>query len=238
MVDRTKSGRKVPFQKEPETFPEVALLDNWEAEAERMVLSQIEARGIRDDKILKALRSVPRHCFVPAHLRKWAYQDSPLPLDEGQTISQPYMVALMTSRLEVKEGMKVLEIGTGSGYQAALLACMGAEVHSIERIASLARSSSKILEELGYPVRVYHGDGINGLPEEAPFDRVLVTAAAPSIPPAIMEQTSSNAKVVIPIRFPDGNERLLTRIIDEEGYRDEWGEYCRFVPLLDGIVER
>jgi len=211
-------------------------LENWEVRAERMVLSQIEVRGIRDGKVLEAFRNVPRHLFVPARHRKWAYQDSPLPLEEGQTISQPYMVALMTFRLDVKEGMKVLEIGTGSGYQAAILARMGAEVHSLERIALLARSSSRTLEELGYPVRVYHRDGSDGLPEEAPFDRVIVTAAATSIPPAIMEQISSCARVVIPIRLPDGNERLLTRIIGEERYRDEWGEYCRFVPLRNGIV--
>ncbi|NMD17963.1 MAG: protein-L-isoaspartate O-methyltransferase, partial [Synergistaceae bacterium] len=140
-----------------------------------MVLSQIEARGIRDENILEAFRNVPRHLFVPEGLRKWAYDDNPLPLGNGQTISQPYMVALMTSRLDVVAGMKVLEVGTGSGYQAAILARMGAEVYSIERIASLARSASLLLKELGYPVKVRYGDGRLGLPEEAPFDRIIVT---------------------------------------------------------------
>jgi len=212
-------------------------LEDWEARAERMVLSQIEARGIRDENILEAFRNVPRHLFVPEGLRKWAYDDNPLPLGNGQTISQPYMVALMTSRLDVVAGMKVLEVGTGSGYQAAILARMGAEVYSIERIASLARSASLLLKELGYPVKVRYGDGRLGLPEEAPFDRIIVTAVAPSVPSALMEQCALNARLVIPLGFPDGTERLLTRIKKGERFKDEWGEYCRFVSLLEGTVE-
>ena len=212
-------------------------MEDWEARAERMVLSQIEVRGIRDEKILEAFRNVPRHLFVPERLRNWAFDENPPPLENGQTISQPYMVALMTSRLEVDAGMKVLEIGTGSGYQAAILAWMGAEVHTIERIASMARSASLLLDELGYQVKVYHRDGKLGLPEEAPFDRVIVTAVATSVPSALMEQTARNARIVIPVIVPGGTERLLTRGKEGGRYRDEWGEYCRFVSLLEGTVE-
>lgn len=207
-------------------------LQDWEARAKEMVFSQIVPRGITDRNVIEALLSVPRHMFVPAPLQNWAYQDNPLPLDNGQTISQPYMVALMTCKLDVHAGMKILEIGTGSGYQAAILASMGAKVYSVERIGSLARSSSRILQKLGYEVRVYHRDGRYGLPEEAPFDRIIVTAASDQIPGELLEQASDVAVLVIPIRLSRGTERLLTRKLDHGEFSDEWGDYCRFVPLL------
>jgi protein-L-isoaspartate(D-aspartate) O-methyltransferase len=207
-------------------------LQDWEGRAKEMVFSQIVPRGITDKKVIDALLNVPRHLFVPAHLQKWAYQDNPLPLGSGQTISQPYMVALMTCSLDVHDGMKVLEIGTGSGYQAAILARIGAKVHSLEMIGSLARSSSRILQELGYEVTVHHRDGRLGLPEEAPFDRIIVTAASETIPEDLLNQVSDNSIVVIPIRLTLGTERILTRRIHDGVYSDEWGEFCRFVPLL------
>lgn len=212
-------------------------MEQWRIKVENMVNSQIAARGITDLGVMKALLGVPRHFFVPEDQRYLAYEDIPLPIGRGQTISQPYMVALMTERLRIERGMKVLEVGTGSGYQAAILANMGARVHSIERIGSLAASSAKLLELLGFDVMVRHGDGRLGIPEEAPFDRILVTAGASSIPPALLGQAGEVCRIVIPLVDDTGSERLMTRIISGNTYIDEWGDYCRFVPLLKKISE-
>ncbi len=212
-------------------------MEQWRIKAENMVNSQIAARGITDLAVMESLLGVPRHIFVPEDQRHLAYEDIPLPIGRGQTISQPYMVALMTERLRIEPGMKVLEIGTGSGYQAAILANLGARVHSIERIGSLAISSAKILEFLGFDVRVRHGDGRLGIPEEAPFDRILVTAGSSSIPSVLIGQAGEVCRIVIPIVVNNGLERLLTRAISGDTHIDQWGEYCRFVPLLEKISE-
>jgi len=166
-----------------------------------MVRTQIERRGIRDEAVLAAMRKVPRHRFVPENLWDEAYQDGPLPIGHGQTISQPYIVALMTELLEVGRGDKVLEIGTGSGYQAAVLAEIGCEVYTIEIVEPLAVRARAVLHELGYDnnVRVILGDGSEGWPPEAPYDGIIATAAPGRIPGALVDQLKEGARLVIPV---------------------------------------
>lgn len=175
--------------------------DDGHASARRqMVEEQLAARDIRDPGVLKAMRQVPRHLFVPPAARSEAYGDFPLPIGEGQTISQPYIVALMTQCLEIREGQKVLEVGTGSGYQAAVLAEMGANVFSIEINPVLAARATRTLADLRYDrVRVKSGDGFFGWPEEAPFDAVIVTAAPERVPPALFEQLKEGGRLIIPL---------------------------------------
>jgi protein-L-isoaspartate(D-aspartate) O-methyltransferase len=165
-----------------------------------MVDRQIAARGISDPKVLSVMRTVPRHRFVPEELAREAYADSPLPIGLGQTISQPYIVAYMTEQLRVREGMKVLEIGTGSGYQAAVLAELGTEFYTIEIVPELAERSRRTLEALGYRnVHVRAGDGYRGWPEEAPFDRIMVTAAPDHVPQPLVDQLAQGGRMVIPV---------------------------------------
>lgn len=167
---------------------------------EAMVRYQIEARGIRDPRVLEAMRKVPRHLFVPLEYRDAAYEDRPLPIGEGQTISQPYIVALMTEALELKGDEKVLEIGTGSGYQAAILAELAREVYTVELEPSLAQRAAETLRRLGYTnVHVAVRDGFYGWPEEAPFDRIILTCAAPRIPEPLVEQLKDGGKMVLPL---------------------------------------
>lgn len=199
---------------------------------EQMVSEQIESRGIRDARLLRALREIPRHRFVPVSLRHRAYEDGPLPIGEGQTISQPYIVAEMTEALSLEGRERVLEIGTGSGYQTAILCRLAREVVTTERIDPLSRSARRILGDLGIEnVRFRIGDGTLGSAEDAPFDAVLVTAGAPDIPPPLYEQLAVGGILVIPIggRW----EQELVRIRKEEGgsRRESLGG-CRFVPLL------
>lgn len=166
----------------------------------RMVAEQIAARGVKDAAVLRAMRRVERHRFVPASLRSRAYEDYPLPIGEGQTISQPYIVALMSVLLAVKPGDRVLEIGTGSGYQAAVLAEMGAEVYTIEIIPELGRRAAELLKELGYDrVRVKTGDGYQGWPEYAPFRKIIITAATPRLPEPLVAQLEEGGKIVAPV---------------------------------------
>ncbi len=166
---------------------------------EAMVRAQIEARGIKDAAVLAAMRRVPRHEFVPAAQRASAYDDRPLPIAEGQTISQPLIVALMTELLQVKPGQRVLEIGTGSGYQAAVLAELGVEVYSIEIVETLATSARAVLTRLAYRnVVVRAGDGYLGWPEFAPFDGIIVTAAPPKVPQPLIDQLKPGARLVVP----------------------------------------
>jgi len=168
--------------------------------AERMVAKQIEARGIKDKKVLQAMRTVPRHKFVSDDLKSSAYEDRPLPIGCGQTISQPYIVALMTELLEVDEGDKALEVGTGSGYQAAILSEIVKKVYTIEIFEELGTSAKKRLKELGYSnAEVRVADGYYGWPEEAPFDAIIVTCAATHIPPPLIAQLKEGGKMCIPI---------------------------------------
>lgn len=197
---------------------------------ERMVSSQIVARGVKDPRVLRAMRTVPRHLFVPEGIRDHAYDDSALPIGYGQTISQPYVVAAMTEALEVEPGMKVLEIGTGSGYQAAILAEMGAKVFSMEIVPELARSARSLLERLGYHVTVIEGDGYKGLPAEAPFDRIIVTAAPPEVPEALKEQLKVGGIMVVPVG--EYAQDLVVLKKTPSGFVRTYLFPVRFVPMV------
>jgi protein-L-isoaspartate(D-aspartate) O-methyltransferase len=165
-----------------------------------MVQEQIARRGIHDERVLQAMRTVPRHLFVPDDQRQWAYSDGALRIDMGQTISQPYIVALMTELLQLQGKEKVLEVGTGSGYQAAVLSHLAAEVHTIERHPSLVESARLILDELGISnVNIHSGDGTLGLPEFAPFRGIMVTAAAPKVPQPLLDQLDDGGRLVLPV---------------------------------------
>ena len=175
-------------------------VDLYRLARERMVETQIKARGIKDERVLKAMLKVPRHLFVDEALRDQAYGDFPLPIGEGQTISQPYIVALMTEALELKGNERVLEIGTGSGYQTAILAELALWVYTIERFPTLLERAKKVLKELGYKnISFKLDDGTLGWKEAAPFDTIIVTAASPDIPPPLVEQLAEGGRIVIPI---------------------------------------
>lgn len=184
-----RSGATGPPRREPEASLRA-----------HMVAAQIEARGVRDGRVLEAMRKVERHLFVPEELRAHAYEDRPLPIEHGQTISQPYIVALMTDLARVGSDARVLEIGTGSGYQAAVLSVLAKEVYSIEIVEALATEARERLERLGYRnVVVRAGDGYRGWPEQAPFDAILVTAAPPEIPAPLLEQLAPGGRLVAPV---------------------------------------
>ncbi len=169
-------------------------------ERKRMVAGQIAARGIRDPRLLAAMESVPRHCFVPDESQEWAHSDAPLPIGHGQSISQPYIVALMTGLLELRGSERVLEVGTGSGYQAAVLGRMAAEVHSMELLPDLAGLAAARLRKLGFSnVHVHTGDGSCGWPEAAPYAGILVAAAAPSAPQLLLDQLADGGRMVLPV---------------------------------------
>jgi len=199
---------------------------------EFMVNTQLIPRGIKDERVLNAMRKVPRHLFVDESAQYKAYDDMALPIGEGQTISQPYMVAIMTELLKLKGNEKVLEIGTGSGYQGAILAELSREVYTIERVDVLAQNAEERFLSLGYTnIHVKAGDGTLGWPEEAPFDRIIITAAAPKIPDVLMEQLSEEGIILAPVgeRF---SQQLLKRTKSMGQYSDEYHTPCIFVPLI------
>jgi protein-L-isoaspartate(D-aspartate) O-methyltransferase len=197
-----------------------------------MVEEQLRGRGIRDERVLAAMDRVPREAFVDPDDRSRAYLDMPLAIGFGQTISQPYMVGLIAEAAEVREDDKVLDVGTGSGYAAAVLAELGATVHTIERIPELAAKARERLEAAGYDaVAVHVGDGSLGLPEEAPFDAITVAAAAPELPATLYEQLVSGGRLVVPIGGPEG-QRLEVAIRSPEGPAVLRSVPCRFVPLV------
>jgi len=207
--------------------------EDFAAARQRMVSLQLQSRGIADPQVLAALSRVPRHLFVPPKLASSAYGDHPLPIGQGQTISQPYIVALMSQWAEVQPGEKVLEVGTGSGYQAAVLAELTDRVLSIEIIPELAQAAAARLSALGYDkVRVKTGDGYLGWPEEAPFDAILVTAAAPAVPAALTAQLKEGGRLVIPLG-PAFGEQFLVRLRKVKGEltEEERLPVC-FVPLV------
>jgi protein-L-isoaspartate(D-aspartate) O-methyltransferase len=214
--------------------------DRFVAQRHKMVAAQLRARGIRDERVLAAMGRVPRHLFVADEYRHSAYEDHPLPIGEGQTISQPYIVAFMLEALSLDGSETVLEIGTGSGYQTALLAELARHVCSIERIDSLALAAEEILQHLGYAnVSLIVGDGSCGLSEHAPFDAIVVSAAAPMIPQALLEQLREGGRMVIPVGPADAQELKLVR--KQEGRAVVTNlEGCRFVPLIgeQGYGER
>ncbi len=209
---------------------------DWKALRERMVKQQIEARGVHDPRVLAAMRSVPREQFVPESVRSQAYADGPLPIGDGQTISQPYIVALMTELLEVGPGDKVLEIGTGSGYQGAVLGAMGVNVFTIEIRPTLCREAAARLARLGYTsVHVRCGDGYGGWPEEAPFDGIIVTAAPERVPDPLLRQLKVGGHMVIPVGAFYQELKVITRT--PEGYTEKSVVPVRFVPMT-GEIER
>jgi protein-L-isoaspartate(D-aspartate) O-methyltransferase len=188
---------------------------------ERMVETQIKARGVKDDRVLAAMLKVERHLFVPKDLQASAYSDQPLPIGEGQTISQPYIVALMTELLELKGDEKVLEVGTGSGYQAAILAELAKEVYTIEIVEKLALSAEKLLFELGYKnIKVKAGDGYLGWPEAAPFDAIVVTCAPDHIPKSLLEQLKEGGRMVVPVGTYTQELKKITKRAGKFGTTD------------------
>ncbi len=197
-----------------------------------MVERQIRARGLRHPRVLAAMLEVPRHLFVPPEYRAAAYEDRPLPIGEGQTISQPYMVAAMTAALDPSPDDRVLEVGTGSGYQAAVLARLAREVITIERHQTLAERAARLLQELGYAnVRVVVGDGSLGYPEGQPYAGILVTAAAPAVPETLRAQLAEGGRLVIPVGGP-GFQELVVETRRRTGFVREVREGCVFVPLI------
>jgi protein-L-isoaspartate(D-aspartate) O-methyltransferase len=197
-----------------------------------MVKRQLESRGIRDRRVLEAMQTVPRHLFVLPAYRERAYDDCPLPIDERQTISQPYMVAWMTELLHLKGGETVLEIGTGSGYQAAVLSKLARFVYTVERIPSLAESAGRRLRDAGVTnVEVVVGDGTEGLSEHAPYEGIIVTAGSPSVPPTLVEQLADGGRLVIPVG--SSAVQMLT-VVEKRGDRTITREEgsCVFVPLV------
>jgi protein-L-isoaspartate(D-aspartate) O-methyltransferase len=205
---------------------------DFERERKMMVDRQLRSRGIMDEKILSAMERVERHRFVDKNMRDRAYDDCALPIGENQTISQPYMVALMTELLELEGDEKVLEIGTGSGYQAAILSLFASEVFSIERIETLAIKAKDLFQELGYSnIHVLVKDGTLGLPEHAPFDGIIVTAASPDIPDTYIKQLKINGRLVIPV----GNRysQTLHKVTKTpKGIKTSISTACVFVPLI------
>ncbi len=205
---------------------------DFEEARRRMVADQICARGIKDRKVIRAMLNVPRHMFVGKENLDEAYADHPLPIGEGQTISQPYIVALMTEALNLKGGEKVLEIGTGSGYQTAILAEIAGEVYTIERIPSLLLKAKKTLENLGYKnIHYLIGDGTKGWPEHSPYDAIIVTAASPVVPETLKNQLKDGGRLVIPV----GSELSQDLIVVErrgEKFKERSLGGCRFVKLV------
>lgn len=218
-----------------------------------MVEEQLRKRGIKDERLLAVMEAIPRHLFVPECQQEHAYADSPLPIDANQTISQPYMVARMTELLELKETSRVLEVGTGSGYQTAVLAELAGHVWTVERIPALARRAERLLRELGYShVHVITGDGSAGLDEGAPYDAIIVTAAAPCVPDPLLQQLAADGRMVIPVTAGHVQElRLIERLADTHAasgdsgkatdrssdassvpYRETTVLRCVFVPLV------
>jgi protein-L-isoaspartate(D-aspartate) O-methyltransferase len=213
-------------------FISVFQKDQYKSEREEMVKTQIEARGIKNPLVLQAMRSVQRHRLVPHNQRANAYQDRPLPIGDGQTISQPYIVAYMTDLLDPRKGMKVLEIGTGSGYQAAVLAEIVDEVYTIEIVEKLGRRAQNDLKKMGYDnIHVRIGDGYAGWQEHAPYDAILVTAAAPKIPQPLIDQLKEGGRMIIPVG-PVGQLQELVQVEKVDGKaRTKSLLPVRFVPF-------
>jgi len=207
-------------------------MNDFSIERHRMVIEQIYGRGISEPRLLAAFESVPRHLFVLQNSRFAAYDDHPLPISFGQTISQPYIVALMTSLLELKGGECVLEVGTGSGYQSAILGLLADEVHTIELIPELAIHAEKLLGDLGYKkVKIHLGDGSLGWPQSAPFAGILVTAAAPEVPQPLLEQLADNGRLILPIynRWRGQSLKVLKR--NNQEFVEQVVADVAFVPL-------
>ncbi len=209
-------------------------MNDFERARKIMMENHLKARGISDKAVLRAMEEVPRHAFLPDDMAEFVYEDSPLPIGEGQTISQPYIVAAMTEMLELKKDDKVLDVGTGSGYAAAILSRIVEEVYSIERHRVLAESAKEVLRLLGYNnIYIRHGDGIRGWPERAPFDAIVVAAWSPGIPGALKDQLAIGGRLVIPTG-PSRIQRIVRiRRRGENDFAREDLLAVRFVPLVD-----
>ena len=203
----------------------------------KQLVDQLKAKGITNEAVLAAINEVPRHVFLDSSFVELAYQDMAFPIGAGQTISQPSTVAFQTQLLSLEKGMKVLEIGTGSGYQACVLAAMGAKVFSIERQRNLYFKTKEIIEQLPFRVKTFLGDGFAGLPTYAPFDRVIITAGAPSIPETLIAQMKTDGIIVIPMDNAEGDGQTMLKITKmEDGSlkKEEFGDF-KFVPMLKEI---
>ncbi len=212
-------------------------MTDFQSDCESMLNSQLRSRGIVDPRVLEAMLRVPRHEFVPEPYRADSYQDHPLPIGEGQTISQPYVVAVMLELLQLTGSEKVLEVGTGSGYVTALLAQLAAQVFSIERYPDLASAAARTLARLGYTnVQVFTGDGSLGLPAIAPFDAILVSAAAPIVPPALLAQLRDGGRMVIPVGSFEAQKLQFIRMIEGQPQVTSL-DPVRFVPLVSSKGE-
>lgn len=207
---------------------------DYAEERARLVRESMEQRGIRDAAVLRAMRETPRHEFVPEDVRRFAYQDRPLPIGLGQTISQPSLVALMTELLEIGKNHRVLEIGTGSGYQAAVLAALAKQVYTIEIVPELAASSAATLKRLGYRNIVFRsGNGYAGWPEQAPFDRIILTAAPPELPQALADQLAGGGRLVAPVGRDAEDQQLILLEKDRSGrIKRRSVSAVRFVPMV------
>ena len=213
--------------------------DNYRHKGMRKILvEELKSKGISDENVLNAINAVPRHVFLDSSFLNFAYQDKAFPIGSGQTISQPFTVAFQSSLLEIKKNMKVLEIGTGSGYQACVLAEMGAKVFSIERQRKLYTKTKAFLAEFPYRIKMFLGDGNKGLPTYGPFDRIIITAAAPEIPQALIDQLKVGGMMVIPLSENENCQTMLRLTKQEDGSmkREEYGDF-RFVPMLKGVGE-
>ncbi len=213
--------------------------DNYRHKGMRKSLvEELKNKGISNENVLNAINAVPRHVFLDSSFLNFAYQDKAFPIGSGQTISQPFTVAFQSSLLEITKNMKVLEIGTGSGYQACVLAEMGAKVFSIERQRKLYTKTKAFLAEFPYRIKMFLGDGNKGLPTYGPFDRILITAAAPEIPQALVDQLKVGGMMVIPLSENEDHQTMLRLTKQEDGTlkREEFGDF-RFVPMLKGVGE-
>ena len=211
--------------------------DNYRHKGMRKSLvEELKNKGISDGNVLNAINTVPRHVFLDSSFLDFAYQDKAFPIGSGQTISQPFTVAFQSSLLEIKKDMKVLEIGTGSGYQACVLAEMGAKVFSIERQRKLYTKTKAFLAEFPYRIKMFLGDGNKGLPTYGPFDRIIITAAAPEIPQTLIDQLKIGGMMVIPLSENDDHQTMLRLTKQEDGSmkRETYGDF-RFVPMLEGV---
>jgi protein-L-isoaspartate(D-aspartate) O-methyltransferase len=216
-------------------FKGILLEDNYRHQGLRKrLIAELEYKGISDRKVLEAIGKIPRHFFLDSSFVEFAYQDKAFPIGEDQTISQPYTVAFQSELLQVQPMQKVLEVGTGSGYQAIVLMELGAKVFSIERVKTLHSRTKELLHAMGYNPRLFYGDGYKGLPSFAPFDRIIVTAAAPSIPDMLLQQLKTGGILVIPVGDSSGIQVMttVTRQTDGSFIEKQHGQF-RFVPMVE-----
>jgi len=204
----------------------------------KRLIQELRDLGIKEEKVLNAIEKIPRHFYIETTFGDDAYENKPFPIGRGQTISNPYTVAYQTELLELQEGDKVLEIGTGSGYQSAVLAELNAEVYTIERHQPLSNKAKKVLSHFGYSnVKTFYGDGFKGLPEHAPFDKIIITAAAPEIPKELLKQMKVNGVMVIPFGEGDTQQMIRIKRLDNNEFEKETFSAFTFVPMLKGVED-